>query len=81
MAFWVPRLERNTFNLIRFEGPAYESIARLHVSPEPDTRIRVFMVYRPLSKRIEVEPQPLPRVPSRDGFVLVEWGGAEMPSW
>ncbi len=32
------------------------------------------MVYEPLDKPIEIEPQALP-VLNREGFTVVEWGG------
>jgi hypothetical protein len=72
-------MEDNAYNLVHFEGPAYESAARLYVSPAPDTELRVFMVFRPLDAPMAVERQVLPRPLKRTGFVLVEWGGAEVP--
>jgi len=76
--YWVPRMEASPYNLIRFEGDAYERVARLHVTPQPDTQIRVFMVFQPLSHPIAVRPQKLPDPPARKGFVLVEWGGTQL---
>jgi hypothetical protein len=78
--YWSPRMETNAYNLIHFEGPAYERSARLSVSPEPDTRIRVFMAYRPLTVPVNVIAQRLSGPAHRHGFVLVEWGGAELPA-
>jgi hypothetical protein len=77
--YWAPEMERNRYNLVHFEGPAYERVARLRVSPRPDTQIRVFMAYRPLDAVQRVTPQSLPTPPARAGFTLVEWGGAELP--
>jgi hypothetical protein len=77
--YWAPRMDANEFNLVHFEGPAYERVARLDVTPKPDTSIRVFMVFRPLDQPACVTPQVLPRPARRRGFVLVEWGGTELP--
>ncbi|MDP2181777.1 MAG: hypothetical protein Q8K99_04315 [Actinomycetota bacterium] len=78
--YWASRMEDNAYNLVRFEGPAYEQAAALDVSPEPDTRIRVFMLFHKLDAPVAIQPQLLPRPATRQGFVLVEWGGAEFPS-
>ena len=50
----------------------------LDVSPQPDTIIRVLMLYKPLEKTIDVDEQQLNSAPSRDGFTLVEWGGSKL---
>jgi len=78
--YWAPRMEPHAYNLVHFEGSGYERAARLHVVPEPDTKIRVFMAYQPLSEWVFVQPQRPPDPPTREGFVLVEWGGTEVPT-
>ena len=75
--YWLPRLSRNPYNLISFQGESYTNAARLHVTPRPDTTIRVFMSFTPLAAPVEVSPQRLSNPPARNGFTLVEWGGAE----
>jgi len=77
--YWKSRMTARPFVLVHFEGPAYESKARLRTTPAADTTIRVFMVFRPLEQAAVVEPQVLPPVPERRGFVVVEWGGTELP--
>ena len=74
--YWLPRMQENAYNLIAFQHEAYTESARLTITPEPDTLIRVFMAYRPLEKAVEIAPQPL-TAPERTGFTAVEWGGAE----
>ena len=76
--YWQPRMARHPYVLVRFEGDAYERVARLAVSPQPDSVIRVFMVFRGLDEPRAVRPQHLPERPSRRGFVVVEWGGSEL---
>lgn len=74
--YWLPRMQENAYNLIAFQDEAYTESARLTITPEPDTLIRVFMAYRPLEKAVEIAPQIL-TAPERTGFTAVEWGGAE----
>ena len=72
--FWVPYMEKNAFNKICFQTTAYTENAKLTVSPEPDSILRLFMVFQPLDKFVEIEEQPLAQF-QRTGFTLVEWGG------
>lgn len=77
IVYWLPKMEGNAYNLIAFQGDAYTTKARLQITPEPDTLLRVFMAYRPLEQAIEVEEQEL-QPTLRQGFTVVEWGGAEV---
>ena len=79
LIYWLPQMEGNAYNLIAFQGAAYTSHARLTVSPQPDTTLRVFMAFRPLAEPVDVEPQTL-TAPHRQGFTLVEWGGCQVSS-
>ena len=75
--YWLPRMEHNAYNLISFQQAAYTDQAQLTVTPAPDTVIRVFMAWKPLDAPVAVAPQEL-AAPAREGFTVVEWGGAEM---
>ena len=75
--YWLPRMEGNAYNLISFQTSAYTDRARLTADPAPDTVLRVFMAWRPLSAPADIPPQAL-TAPERTGFTLVEWGGAEL---
>ena len=75
--YWLPRMQNNEYNLISFQTDAYTDNAKLTVTPEPDTMIRVFMAYKPFEKPVEIEPQTID-TPQRNGFTVVEWGGAEI---
>ncbi len=77
IVYWLPLMEGNEYNLIAFQTDAYTDNAALAVSPAPDTVIRVFMAWRPIDAPIDIQPQQL-TAPSREGFTLVEWGGAEV---
>ena len=75
--YWLPRMEGNAYNLIAFQGADYTDHARLIVSPQPDTALRVFMAWKALPEPVELPAQTL-TAPAREGFTLVEWGGAEV---
>ncbi|MGD0999183.1 MAG: hypothetical protein ABSA67_00675 [Candidatus Brocadiia bacterium] len=75
--YWLPRMERNRFNVIHFATAEYSKHVPLDVTPAPDTVIRVLMVFRACDSRAEIEPQVLPPV-TRCGFTVVEWGGTEL---
>ena len=77
IVYWLPMMEGNAYNLITFQGDAYTDSAPLSISPEPDSLLRVFMAWMPLDSPVEVDP---PEIESfeRNGFTVVEWGGAEI---
>ncbi|MCP4439680.1 MAG: hypothetical protein GY810_12115 [Aureispira sp.] len=75
IVYWLPKLEQNEYNFIHFAQEEYRELAKLQITPKPETLIRVFMVYKPLNRHIEVPAQELPTV-KRKGFTAVEWGGA-----
>ena len=73
--YWLPILEQNEFNLIRFESiEEINNQMPLIINPTPDSIIRVLMEYKPLDKEIDIKEQKL-TTPVREGFTLVEWGG------
>ena len=79
IVYWLPRMEANPYNLISFQSAAYTDHARLTISPEPDSLLRVFMAWQPLETPADIPPQNLP-IFERTGFTVVEWGGAEITS-
>lgn len=81
IVFWLPILENNPYNLIHFSTKEYEDMAKLIVTPAPETMIRVMMVYKPLQKPIEIKLQNLSNMKKeRKGFTVVEWGGSLLKS-
>lgn len=77
ITYWLPRMQDNAYNLVAFQGETYTKAAKLTVTPEPDTMLRVFMAFRPLDEPVDIPQQEL--VPTeRTGFTVVEWGGCEM---
>lgn len=77
IVFWLPKMQNNAYNLITFNPEAYFTAAKLTVSPEPETVIRVFMAWKASDERTEIPPQIL-EAPERKGFTVVEWGGTEI---
>lgn len=77
IVYWLPILQENPYNLITFAGKDYDDLARLDITPKPDSMLRVMMVFKALNKPVKVEEQTLsPFV--RKGFTVVEWGGTEV---
>jgi hypothetical protein len=77
IVYWYPKMKDNKYNLIYFAGKEYEDTAKLKVFPQPNSILRVFMVFKALNEKIEVKPQEIkPFI--RKGFTVVEWGGTEL---
>ena len=77
IVYWLPRLEANAWNLVTFQQEAYTDSAKLTITPEPDSMLRVYMAFKALSGPIEIaEPELQPFV--REGFAVIEWGGCEV---
>lgn len=77
IVYWLPQMQENPYNLITFQEEAYTDHAVLQVTPEPDSVLRIFMVYQALEEPIEIEEPKLPSF-TRTGFTVVEWGGTEI---
>ena len=77
IVYWLPMMELNPYNLISFQTENYTDAAKLTVSPEPDTVIRVFMAWKGAEEFTEL-PEQVFTVPERNGFTVVEWGGTEV---
>ncbi len=77
IVYWLPQMQDNAHNLISFQWENYEEAAKLHIMPEPDHMLRVFMAFRGLEEAVEIPEQSLPHL-ERDGFTVVEWGGMEV---
>ena len=77
IVYWLPRMQGNTYNLITFQDEIYKNAAKLEITPKPDSVLRVFMVYKALEEKIEIE-EPVLESFDRNGFIVVEWGGTEI---
>ena len=77
IVYWLPLMQDNPYNLISFQTDAYTDAARLDISPAPDSILRIFMVYSPLTEPVELPEQQLSPF-ERSGFTVVEWGGTSI---
>ena len=77
IVYWLPKMERNPYNLIAFQQEAYTQSAELTITPAPDSLLRVFMAWKPLNHPVDIPAQSLPAF-DRSGFTVVEWGGAQV---
>lgn len=75
--YWLPRMEKNPYNLISFQQEIYTDNAELTITPTPDSTLRIFMAWKALDKPQEITEQILAPF-ERTGFSVVEWGGAEV---
>ena len=76
IVYWLPKLEANKYNLIRFASPEeIEKVMPLNVSPAPDSVIRVLMIFKGIDEPVGIPEQTLVS-PERTGFTLVEWGAS-----
>lgn len=76
--YWLPKMENNNYNYIRFETIEEQNQAMpLNINPKPDSLIRIMMDWRGLEHKIEVKEQVL-QSPKREGYTVVEWGGSEL---
>ena len=77
IVYWLPLMEQNPYNVITFKTDVYNKVAELDINPVPDTLIRVFMVWKGVDGPVDLIPEQL-SAPERQGFTVVEWGGAEI---
>lgn len=76
--YWLPILSENKYNYIRFatEDEINENMP-LNIEPEPESIVRILMIYKGLEEKIDITEQKL-MTPQRNGFVAVEWGATEI---
>ncbi len=82
IVYWLPRLEDNKYNYIRFETKEeIDAKMPLNILPKPDTTIRIMMDWCAIDSELEarilqskIKEQEID-TPERKGFVAVEWGG------
>ena len=76
--YWLPKLENNKYNYIRFETQdEINNYMSLDINPKPDTLIRIIMDFKPLDEKINIKEQVLTPV-KRQGYTVVEWGGSKI---
>jgi hypothetical protein len=77
IVYWVPLLQKNRWTYINFITDEYAKIAKLEVTPNPESVLQMYMVFRGLDLPQQFKPQtfkPFRRI----GFSVVEWGGGPL---
>ncbi len=77
IVYWLPRMKNNKYNLIAFQRESYSKRVGLIVEPKPDSVLRVFMMFKALEDKVDIEPQQIKSF-TRKGFTVIEWGGMEV---
>lgn len=73
--YWLPILEASEYNLVSFELTGErEASNALHITPEPDSMLRMAMHIKAVDTPMHIPEQKLPFF-ERIGFAAVEWGG------
>ena len=73
IVYWLPQMENNEWNLIRFESiEEQDENMPLNITPTPDTVIRVMMDWKAIDEPIDIPEQQLV-TPERNWFTVVEW--------
>lgn len=75
IVYWLPLMVKNKYNLVRFPNEEYNRDVPLKITPEPESILRVFMIFKPLDTPINITEQKLTKF-QRKGFTVVEWGGS-----
>ncbi len=78
IVYWMPKMEKNPYNLVHFAGSEYTDTAPLTITPNPDSVLRIFMVLQGMQEPVKIKEQTLKSF-ERKGFTVVEWGGMESP--
>lgn len=77
IVYWLPKMQENPYNRIAFQRERYTDSVQLTITPAPDSLLRVFMAWSPIEEPVEMVPQTFQPL-QREGFTVVEWGGAEV---
>ncbi len=74
IVYWLPLMIKNEYNLIRFPNDEYNRDIPLQITPQPESMLRIFMVFKGLNHFVNIPEQKLTPF-KRSGFTVVEWGG------
>ncbi len=77
ITYWAPMIKQNEWSLVSFQTEKYEELAKLMIEPQPDTLIRVFMIFKKCEEQVAIQEQKIQRM-KRKGFTAVEWGGSNL---
>lgn len=77
VSYWYPEIiKKNSpyYRLTFFQNAEVGKLFPVSVTPKPDTYVRVFLDWEPLSEFKKIEEQKIIPI-QRKGFTYVEWGG------
>jgi hypothetical protein len=77
--FWIPTMTSEYtpyFKISFLQNKEVNSLARLQIHPQPNTEIRLFMIFERLNSSMSIEPQEIQQT-IRNGFTVTEWGGTK----
>ena len=77
IVYWVPLLQKNRWTYINFATDEYSKVAKLAITPEPQSILQVYMMFKPMSSPQQFRPQTFKPF-QRSGFSVVEWGGGPL---
>lgn len=78
VSYWIPALLKNPLSLVQFlDAKTYSTYAQMKIEPQPDTEIRLFMLFKRIPKMVKTGNPSLPEL-RRGKFTVVEWGGANL---
>ncbi len=77
IVYWLPVLEKNPYSLIEWKTAEYTQMAKLNIVPNPESLIRVFMVFRNSDILIQTNKLTLKKV-KRKWYSAIEWGGCNL---
>ncbi len=78
VSYWIAQLGRNPYSLVQLIPESeYAAYAKMSVTPEPDTTIRLFMVFMRTAEPRAVGAPQLAQL-TRRGYTVVEWGGTNL---
>jgi len=79
LEYWLPILNSEKSQYIYFTflyNDEVNQIGKLDFSVTPDTEMRIFMLYKPVTANYETKKLYIPTM-TRKGFTVVEWGGGK----
>ena len=82
ITFWAPIMTQSEQGFVQFIfNKDYDQIADLSITPAPKAIFRVYMLWTPIEKMVELtpEPQTIESI-DRTGFYVLEWGGSALPA-
>lgn len=79
LEYWLPEMKKSNapfYRISLLQNNELNKLFPMNVTPKPNSVIRVFLDYLPLSSSnsVSVEPETVEHY-DRNGFTLVEWGG------